>query len=94
MDFYQIRLLGDTEKAQNSWREGGMHFGVCKISRDGYATRSVTKTWRERVCIPKNVLKPELGTQNFLPAEIASNRLNNSLKHMFEYLNQKTPLQE
>ena len=71
MDSYPITLLGDTGTAQNSWREGGMHFGVCKISRDGYATRSVTKTWWECVCIPKNVLRTELVIQNFLPAEIA-----------------------
>ena len=45
--------------------------GVCKISVAGYASRSGTKKWRERICIPKKVLKTELGTQNFLPSEMA-----------------------
>ncbi len=39
MDSYPITLLGDAGTAQNSWREGGMHIGVCKFLCLEYATR-------------------------------------------------------
>jgi hypothetical protein len=50
---------------------GYAFWGYAKFLVTGmHASRSVTKKWRERICIPKKVLKPELGTQNFLPSEM------------------------
>ncbi len=58
------------ENEENRWREGGMHFGVLKNFVSGYASWDVHNLWRERIRIPKKVLKTELGKQNFLPPEM------------------------
>ena len=64
----------------NRWREGGMQFGVCNFFCASYAFRGGTNLHVHTLSLnlhtvpnPKRVLKTELGTQNFLPAEMTSN---------------------
>ena len=71
VDFSHFARSFGKQQQQNSWHEGGMHLGVCKIPGDRYAIGSVTKTWRECICIPICIPKIVGMYANFLPTEMA-----------------------